>query len=137
MSDHPAAHAQCDAAQPVAWRVKNDHGHWYMTSHKDLADTWRDFEGYEVQDLYVGPAPSALTPAEGEDAFDFAASALAAQKICDCMDNNLAKFEAYGDCEVPQAAKELYETAKKLRDMLAPHRKPHSSTVLPPTETGK
>jgi hypothetical protein len=55
-------------------------------------------------------------------AFDFAASALAAERICDCMDNNIAKFEAYGDCDVPPAARELYEAAKKLRDLLAPHR---------------
>jgi hypothetical protein len=58
MTDHINDPAQA-AAEPVAWRVKNDFGHWYVTQHKDLADTWRDFEGYEVQDLYAAQPPAA------------------------------------------------------------------------------
>ncbi len=50
-------------------------------------------------------------------AFDFASSALAAQRICDCMEYNFMKRDA------PYGAAELYGTAKKLRDLLAPHKR--------------
>lgn len=42
-------------AQPVAWRVKNDFGHWHVTQDKALADTYRDVEKKDVQPLYHLP----------------------------------------------------------------------------------
>ena len=48
-----------DAAQPVAWRVKNDFGHWYVTQDKALADTYRDVEKKDVQPLYLAAQPPA------------------------------------------------------------------------------
>jgi hypothetical protein len=42
--------------EPVAWRVKNDFGHWYITQDKALADTYRDIEGKDVQPLYLSVA---------------------------------------------------------------------------------
>lgn len=38
---------------PVAWRVKNDFGHWHVTQDKALADTYRDVEKKDVQPLYL------------------------------------------------------------------------------------
>jgi len=40
---------------PVAWRVKNDFGHWHVTQDKALADTYRDVEKKDVQPLYHLP----------------------------------------------------------------------------------
>ncbi len=39
--------------EPVAWRMKNDWDHWYITQDKAFADTCRDIEKMEVQPLYV------------------------------------------------------------------------------------
>ena len=47
------------AQEPVAWRVKNDFGHWYVTQDKALADTYRDVEKKDVQPLYVVQRSSA------------------------------------------------------------------------------
>jgi hypothetical protein len=60
-------------------------------------------------------------PPDKEQVFDFAASAIAAQKIFDCMDNNLSKWDAVGE-GTPQGAVELYETAKQLSYLLEKHR---------------
>lgn len=43
-------------AGPVAWRVKNDFGHWYITQDKAMADTYRDIEKLNVEPLYAAPA---------------------------------------------------------------------------------
>jgi hypothetical protein len=41
------------AQEAVAWRIKNDFGHWHPTCNKALADTWRDIEKMDVQPLYL------------------------------------------------------------------------------------
>lgn len=41
--------------QPVAWRARNDFGHWAITQDQALAETWRDTEGYVVEPLYAIP----------------------------------------------------------------------------------
>ncbi len=51
--------------EPVAWRMKNDWDHWYITQDKAFADTCRDIEKMEVQPLYVSsPLPSAHSRSE-------------------------------------------------------------------------
>lgn len=59
------------------------------------------------------PAQRAPTWLDGKGA------AAAADAICDYADNNLSMFEACSD-EDPVKAKEIYEAAKRLRDLLAP-----------------
>lgn len=50
----PAPVPQCEA-EPVAWRVKNDHGHWYITQNRALAETYEKIERKDVQPLYATP----------------------------------------------------------------------------------
>lgn len=59
--------------KPVAWRVKNDFGHWYVTADVALASTWQNIEKYDVQALFT--APQKPQPAPGwDDAIDPAAA---------------------------------------------------------------
>jgi hypothetical protein len=51
------------AREPVAWRAKNDYGHWHATVDRALADTWRDTEKFDVQPLYVDAAQGKIEPA--------------------------------------------------------------------------
>lgn len=48
-----ALRASTAAAQPVAWRVKNDLGHWFATADEAVAKTWMTVEHLEVQPLYA------------------------------------------------------------------------------------
>lgn len=56
-------------------------------------------------------------------AMNGARAAQAAEAICDYADMNLVKYEAVGDGD-SQKAVDLYNTAKRLRDLLNPEGKP-------------
>lgn len=49
------------ASEPVAWRVKNDYGHWYITQDESLANTYRDIEKVDVQPLYLAELTATCT----------------------------------------------------------------------------
>jgi hypothetical protein len=54
------AAAPAVGGEPVAWRTKNDFGHWHVTQNCALAETWRETEKLEVQPLYAAQPASPL-----------------------------------------------------------------------------
>lgn len=56
------ARAEASKAEAVAWMVRNDHGYWYSTVNKALADTWRNPEGLDVVPLYREPPSPKAEP---------------------------------------------------------------------------
>lgn len=50
-------------AEPVAWRVRNDAGHWCYTDNVQASITWSDFEKLDVRPLYASqPLPDSGEP---------------------------------------------------------------------------
>jgi hypothetical protein len=62
-----AINAMRDAAaisqEPVAWRTKNDAGHWHVTADRAGAETWV-WEKFDVEPLYGAHAQRADTSAD-------------------------------------------------------------------------
>lgn len=55
----PTPDARCGVqTEPVAWRVRNDFGHWHTTNDSRIAETWAKIEKLEVQPLYLSPSLS-------------------------------------------------------------------------------